>query len=121
MLMHVCHKWVTSTARLTTVHFIHLRSQKQHYRRTRANTLRRRHREAVLTIRRIDRRPTSAQRRSRYSHWEEDTMVSRVNQARIETVVERKSGYLQAFLLTNGSSDSFARKTAAALAAIPAC
>ena len=44
----------------------HLRSQKQHYRRTRANSLRQRHRAALLASRRIDRRPAGAAGRRTY-------------------------------------------------------
>jgi IS30 family transposase len=52
-----------------------------------------------------------------YGHWEGDTVVS--NQARpgrIGTLVERKSGFLVAFLLPNGDRVGFARAAAAALA-----
>lgn len=97
----------------------HLRSHKQRYRRTRANTLRRQHRERLLAVRRIDQRPGSAERRSRYGHWEGDTMVSKRNTARIGTLVERKSGYLRAFLLPNGQSRGFATTAATAFASVP--
>lgn len=97
----------------------YLRSQKQRYRRTRANTLRKRQREALLTTRRIDHRPKAVERRCFYGHWEGDTIVSRQNLGRIGTLVERKSGYLQAFVLTNGSSVGFARGAAQALSNIP--
>jgi len=97
----------------------YLRSRKQKYRRTRANTLRRKHREELFARRRIDHRPPSATNRSRFGHWEGDTMVSRQNLARLGTLVERKSGYLRAFLLANGGSTGFARASATALAGIP--
>ena len=97
----------------------YLRSQKQHYRRTRENTLRRQQRERLLAVRRIDRRPAGAERRSRYGHWEGDTMVSRRDKARIGTLVERKSGYLRAFTLPDGASESFARQAAQVLSDIP--
>ena len=98
----------------------YLRSQKQHYRRTRANTLRKQQREALLAVRRIDHRPKDVASRRTYGHWEGDTMVSRLNLGRIGTLVERKSGYLRAFVLPNGESTGFALGAAAALAAIPA-
>ncbi len=98
---------------------LHLRSQKQQYRRTRANTLRRQQRERLLVRRRIDYRPRGAERRSRYGHWEGDTMVSRVDKARLGTLVERKSGYLLAFRLASGGSRGFATGAAAVLAAVP--
>jgi IS30 family transposase len=93
----------------------YLRSQKQKYRRTRAHTLRKQQRQALLAKRRIDQRPAGVAGRKFYGHWEGDTMVSRQNLARIGTLVERKSGYLQAFALPNGGSDNFARAAAAAL------
>lgn len=97
----------------------YLRSQKQHYRRTRANTLRKQKREALIALRRIDHRPHGAEQRSRYGHWEGDTMVSRQNKARLGTLVERRSGYLCAFLLASGESEQFTRAASAALADIP--
>jgi IS30 family transposase len=98
----------------------YLRSQKQRYRRTRANTLRKRQREALLAIRRIDRRPKSADGRRFYGHWEGDTVVSgKAKPGRIGTLVERRSGYLLAFLLPNGDRDTFAKAAAAALVQVP--
>lgn len=98
---------------------VHLRSQKQRYRRTRANTLRRQQREALFAKRRIDKRPVGVEHRTRYGHWEGDTMVSRRNTARLGTLVERKTGYLCAFLLSSGESNGFATCAAAALQGIP--
>jgi IS30 family transposase len=98
----------------------YLRSQKQHYRRTRANTLRKQKRQALREARRINHRPKSVDGRKFFGHWEGDTVVSGPGQSgRIGTLVERKSGYLRAFLLPNGNSNNFARGTAAALASIP--
>lgn len=99
----------------------YLRSQKQHYRRTRANSLRRKRREALLDHRRINHRPKGVEGRRFYGHWEGDTVVSGPGQhGRIGTLVERKSGYLRAFLLPNGESDGFARGVAKTLSTIPA-
>lgn len=97
----------------------YLRSRKQGYRRTRANTLRKQQREALLAKRRIDRRPAGVAGRTTYGHWEGDTVVSRQNLARLGTLVERKSGYLRAFLLPNGESNGFASYGAAALQGVP--
>lgn len=99
-----------------------LRSRKQGYRRTRANTLRKQKREALLALRRIDHRPKSVEQRKFYGHWEGDTVVSGTRTkatGRIGTLVERKSGYLRAFLLPNGESTGFARASAKALEDIP--
>lgn len=98
---------------------VFLRSQKQKYRHTRASTLRRAYREQLFAARRIDRRPAAVERRSTYGHWEGDTMVSRQDKARLGTLVERKSGYLRAFLIPNGESRGFAAAAAAALRGIP--
>lgn len=97
----------------------YLRSQKQKYRRTRANTLRRQMRDALFARRRIDHRPAGVVGRRTYGHWEGDTMVSRKSSGRIGTLVERKSGYLRAFLLPNGESRGFAVGAAQALTPIP--
>jgi transposase, IS30 family len=97
-----------------------LRSHKQQYRRTRANTLRQRQRAALLAKRRIDQRPAGVAGRTTYGHWEGDTMVSRKDTARLGTLVERKSGYLRAFRLRDGSSSGFAAGVATALADVPA-
>ena len=99
---------------------VYLRSQKQHYRRTRANTLRKQQRALQFAARRIDQRPASVAGRNFYGHWEGDTVVSRQGVAgRIGTLVERKSGYLRAFLLPNGESCGFAQCGAAALQGVP--
>lgn len=97
-----------------------LRSQKQQYRRTRANTLRQRQRAALLAKRRIDQRPAGVAARTTYGHWEGDTMVSRKDTARLGTLVERKSGYLWAFRLRDGGSSGFAAGAAKALTGVPA-
>jgi len=89
----------------------YLRSQKQRYRRTRANTLRKQRRELLFAMRRIDQRPAGVAGRRTYGHWEGDTVVSRQNLARLGTLVTRKSGYLRAFLLPNGESTGFALAT----------
>ncbi len=44
----------------------------------------------------ISQRPVGANNRSRYGHWEGDTMVGHKHQGRIVTHVERKSRYLLA-------------------------
>lgn len=96
---------------------IYLRSQKQKYRRTRANTLRKQQRAALFAARRIDQRPVAVAGRHFYGHWEGDTMVSGAHHSgRIGTLVERKSGYLVAFLLPNGESRGFATTAAKVLA-----
>lgn len=99
-----------------------LRSRKRNYRYTRANTLRKQQRALQFAARRIDQRPASVAGRNFYGHWEGDTVVSGKNTkatGRIGTLVERKSGYLRAFLLPNGESVGFASCGAAAVRDIP--
>jgi IS30 family transposase len=74
----------------------------------------------LFAARRIDKRPVSVEHRSTYGHWEGDTMVSRVDKARLGTLVERKSGYLLSFALTGGQSQGFAHGAATAFEVIPA-
>ena len=98
----------------------YLRSRKGNYRHTRANTLRKQQRALQFAARRIDQRPASVANRNFYGHWEGDTVVSgKSRPGRIGTLVERKSGYLAAFLLPNGSSLGFAESSAAAIAHVP--
>ena len=90
------------------------------YRRTKANTLRRQQRAALFAVRRIDQRLKAVEARRFYGHWEGDTVVSGQSKpGRIGTLVERKSGYLRAFLLPNGASADFALTAAKTLGGIP--
>ncbi|OGM90898.1 hypothetical protein A2755_01690 [Candidatus Wolfebacteria bacterium RIFCSPHIGHO2_01_FULL_48_22] len=49
--------------------------------------------------RRIDERPTIVEQRRRIGDWEGNTILGRDKRIRIATFVERRSGYLVAFLL----------------------
>jgi IS30 family transposase len=75
-----------------------LRSQKGKYRRKRGTKIRERAREQA-TKRRIDERPKVVERRGRLGDWEGDTVQGRDKRVRIVTFVDRRSGYLVAFLL----------------------
>ncbi len=75
-----------------------LRSQKGKYRRKRGTKIRARARDQT-TKRRIDERPAIVARRSRLGDWEGDTMLGRDKRVRIVTLVDRRSGYLIAYLL----------------------
>lgn len=122
--------WLRSTKRLVTVcaqtiydwlylyrpdlrKYLHCRKGK--YRRTRANTLRRQQRAALLASRRIDQRPESVNSRRFYGHWEGDTIHGSKHRGYIATLVERKSGYLMAFLLPTVDCVAFAEGSAQAL------
>lgn len=75
-----------------------LRSKKGKYRRKRGTKIRERAREQAKK-RRIDERPAVVERRGRLGDWEGDTVQGRDKRVRIVTFVDRRSGYLVAFLL----------------------
>lgn len=75
-----------------------LRQQKGKYRRKRGTKIRERAREQAKK-RRIDERPAVAERRGRLGDWEGDTIQGRDKRVRIVTFVDRRSGYLIAYLL----------------------
>lgn len=75
-----------------------LRSRKGKYRRKRGTKVREKQREQAKK-RRVDERPAVVERRSRLGDWEGDTIMGRDKRVRIVTFVDRKSGYLIAFLL----------------------
>ncbi len=76
----------------------YLRSSKGKYRRRRGTKMREDAREQAKK-RRIDERPAIILRRSRLGDWEGDTMLGRDKRVRIVTFVDRRSGYLVAYLL----------------------
>lgn len=55
----------------------------------------------------ISERPTIVDRRRRYGDWEGDTMVGHRHQGRLVTHVERKSRFLLAARIDNGTSAAF--------------
>lgn len=75
-----------------------LRSKKGKYRRKRGTKIREKAREQAKK-RRIDERPAIVERRGRLGDWEGDTVMGRDKRVRIVTFVDRRSGYLVAFLL----------------------
>jgi IS30 family transposase len=75
-----------------------LRSQKGKYRRKCGTKIREQVREQAKK-RRIDERPAVIEQRSRLGDWEGDTMLGRDKRVRIVTLVDRRSGYLVAYLL----------------------
>lgn len=76
----------------------YLRSQKGKYRRRRGTKLREELREQAKK-RRIDERPAIVERRGRIGDFEGDTLMGRDKRVRIVSFVDRRSGYLIAFLL----------------------
>lgn len=75
-----------------------LRSKKGKYRRKRGTKIREKAREQAKK-RRIDERPAVVERRGRIGDFEGDTLMGRDKRVRIVTFVERRSGYLVAYLL----------------------
>ncbi len=75
-----------------------LRQTKGRYRRRRGTKIREEVRERAKK-RRIDERPAIVERRSRLGDWEGDTMQGSDKRVRIVTFVDRRSGYLIAYLL----------------------
>jgi IS30 family transposase len=76
----------------------YLRQQKGRYRRKRGTKIREERREQAKK-RRIDERPAIIERRGRLGDWEGDTIQGRDKRVRIVTFVDRRSGYLIAYLL----------------------
>ena len=81
----------------------YLRSQKGKFRRKRGTKMREKEREQAKK-RRIDERPTVVDRRSRIGDFEGDTLMGRDKRVRIVSFVDRKTGYLIAFLLPKMSA-----------------
>ena len=77
---------------------MYLRSQKGKYRRKHGTKKRELERE-LKKKRRIDERPDIVNRRGRLGDFEGDTVLGKDKRVRIVTYVDRKSGYLIAFLL----------------------
>lgn len=77
---------------------MYLRSQKGKYRRKHGTRKREKAREQAKK-RRIDERPQIVDRRGRIGDFEGDTLMGRDKRVRIVTFVDRKTGYLIAFLL----------------------
>jgi transposase, IS30 family len=76
----------------------YLRSQKGKYRRRRGTKIREKAREQAKK-RRIDERPVIIERRGRTGDFEGDTLMGRDKRVRIVSFVDRRTGYLIAFLL----------------------
>ncbi len=98
------YDWVYMYAR----HLLkHLHCRKGKYRRTREASLRKAFRDKQKEARSIDARPAHIAKRTRYGHWEGDTVVGTAQSGSIATFVERKSGYLMAVLLPDKTARSF--------------
>ena len=67
----------------------------------------------------INQRPPGANNRTRYGHWESDTIHGKRSTGCIATHVERKSGFLVAFHLENLKDNAFCKATAKIFEDIP--
>lgn len=95
-----------------------LRSSKGRYRRKRGTKVREKAREQAKK-RRIDERPSIVERRGRIGDWEGDTLMGRDKRVRIVTFVDRRSGYLIAFVLPKMNVQLLTRLAALKFAHIP--
>ena len=115
----VCHETIYSWIYATRPDLKkYLRQRKGKYRR-RGGTKKREQARELGKKRRIDERPMIVETRSRIGDWEGDTILSSGSLHRILTYVERKSGYLIAVLIENGSADLVKEQTIAHFQNIP--
>jgi len=84
-----------------------LRSQKGRYRRRRGTKKRETAREEAKK-RRVDERPNIIERRGRIGDFEGDTLMGRDKRVRIVSLVDRRTGYLIAFLLPRMNAELLA-------------
>jgi IS30 family transposase len=86
----------------------YLRSKKGKYRRRRGTKIKEKQREQAKK-RRIDERPKVVERRGRIGDFEGDTLMGRDKRVRIVSFVDRRTGYLIAFLLSKMNSELLTR------------
>lgn len=96
----------------------YLRSSKGRYRRRRGTRVREKVREHTKK-RRIDERPQVVERRGRLGDWEGDTIMGRDKRVKIVTLVDRRSGYLIAYLLPKHRAELLTTLTIQRLKRIP--
>jgi IS30 family transposase len=115
--LHTIYRWIWSHSKQGVAL---LRPYLRHPERRRKYGTKRREQQRELTKKRwIEQRPAGATNRSRYGHWEGDTVCGAKNTGRLVTLVERKSGYLLAAFVPNGSMDSFRDAAVALLMTLP--
>jgi transposase, IS30 family len=96
----------------------YLRSQKGKYRRKRGTKIREKQRD-LAKKRRIDERPKVVERRGRIGDWEGDTMLGRDKRVRIVTLVDRRTGYLIAYLLPKHNAEILTKLAVQRLKRLP--
>lgn len=73
----------------------------------------------IPDTRSIHERPAGAENRSRFGHWESDTVLGQRKTGCLGTHVERKSGYLLAFRIHDRQDNAFNLATIRAFSGIP--
>ena len=96
----------------------YLRSQKGKYRRKPGTKIREKARE-LAKKRRIDERPKVVERRGRLGDLEGDTMLGRDKRVRIVTLVDRRTGYLIAYLLPKHNAELLTKLAVQKLKRLP--
>lgn len=67
----------------------------------------------------ISKRPAGAENRTRFGHWESDTVLGMRKTGCFGTHVERKSGFLVAFRIDDRLDNAFNKSTVEAFSSIP--
>ena len=114
---HTIYRWIWSHGRaaLATIR-PYLRHPKL---RRKYGTKRREQQRELAKKRWIEERSAGCTNRSRYGHWEGDTVLGAKGSGRLVTLVERKSGYLLAALIPDGHMASFRDAAVALLDGLP--
>lgn len=115
--LHTIYRWIWGHGKLSLRNFRpYLRHPSL---RRRYGTKRREQQRELAKKRWIEQRPKGATNRSRYGHWEGDTICGAKNSGRLVTLVERKSGYLLAAHVTDGNMASFRDAASSLLMRLP--
>jgi IS30 family transposase len=96
------YDWIYGYAKHLRTFLHHVRGG---YRKSRERYVLKKQRDALRAEKGIDRRPAHVNKRTRYGHFEGDTIIGKGNSGRIATLVERKSGFLIAFLIKRLSGE----------------
>ena len=96
------YDWIYGFAKHLRAFLHHVRGG---YRKSRERYVLKKQRDARKAEKGINKRPAHIDKRTRYGHWEGDTIIGKGSSGRIATLVERKSGYLIAFLISRLSGE----------------
>ena len=115
--LHTIYRWIWRHTKASVDSIRHLLRHPKL--RRRYGTKRREQQREAAKKRRIEERPAGARNRSRYGHWEGDTVCGAKNSGRLVTLVERRSGYLLAAYVSDGSMASFRDATVRLMHSLP--